>query len=146
MVRHILKYQQLQDFSECIGMLYIQKSTIITAQKMTFSIKHFFRKCDQICRSLRIWSHLLKKSLIENFIFCAVFAISRFSSTLHYQLMDTLEVGNYSGRSQIYIILPLITSLTWVLEGIILLPKSLKNGQLTVEHNHTKYGHYFTIK
>ena len=43
-----------------------------TAQKMKFSIKDFFSNCDQICRKLRIWSHLLKKSLMENFIFCAV--------------------------------------------------------------------------
>ena len=43
-----------------------------TAQKMKFSIKDFFSKCDQIRSFLRIWSHLLKKSLIENFIFCAV--------------------------------------------------------------------------
>ena len=34
-----------------------------------FSIKDFFGKCDQIRRKLRIWSHLLKKSLMENFIF-----------------------------------------------------------------------------
>ena len=39
---------------------------------MNFSIKDFFRKCDQIRILLRIWSHLLKKSLMENFIFCAV--------------------------------------------------------------------------
>ena len=45
---------------------------IRTAQKMKFSIKSFFSKCDQICMKLRIWSHLLKKSLTENFIFCAV--------------------------------------------------------------------------
>ena len=37
-----------------------------------FSIKDFFNKCDQISRKLRIWSHLLKKSLMEYFIFCAV--------------------------------------------------------------------------
>ena len=43
-----------------------------TAQKIKFSIKDFFSKCDQIRWKLRIWSHLLKKSLIENFIFCAV--------------------------------------------------------------------------
>ena len=36
------------------------------------SIKDFFSKCYQIRRKLRIWSHVLKKSLIENFIFCAV--------------------------------------------------------------------------
>ena len=44
----------------------------ITAQKMKFFIKNFFRKCDQIRRKLWIWSHLLKKSLMENLIFCAV--------------------------------------------------------------------------
>ena len=43
-----------------------------TAQKMKFSIKSFFSKFDQICCFLRIWSHLLKKSLMKNFIFCAV--------------------------------------------------------------------------
>ena len=34
---------------------------------MKFSIKDFFSKC-----FLRIWSHLLKKFLMKNFIFCAV--------------------------------------------------------------------------
>ena len=42
-----------------------------TAQKMKFSIKDFFSKCEQIRSFLRIWSHLLKKSLMENFTFCA---------------------------------------------------------------------------
>ena len=41
-------------------------------QKMKFSIKDFFSKCQQIPRKLRVWSHLLNKSFIENFIFCAV--------------------------------------------------------------------------
>ena len=35
-------------------------------------IKDFFSKCEQIRWKLRIWSHLLRKSLMENFIFCAV--------------------------------------------------------------------------
>ena len=39
-----------------------------TSQK----VKEFFSKCDQICSFLQIWSHLLKKSLMENFLFCAV--------------------------------------------------------------------------
>ena len=39
---------------------------------MKFSFKDFFSKRDQIRSFLRIWSHLLKKSLIENFILCAV--------------------------------------------------------------------------
>ena len=36
--------------------------------KMKFSIKDFFSKCDQVRSFLRIWSHLLKKSLMETFI------------------------------------------------------------------------------
>ena len=40
------------------------------AQKMKFSIKDFFIKCEQIYRKLQIWSNLVKKSLMENF-FCS---------------------------------------------------------------------------
>ena len=42
-----------------------------TAQN-TFSIKDFFSKRDQIRWKLRIWSHLLRKNLMENIIFWAV--------------------------------------------------------------------------
>ena len=45
---------------------------MVNAQNMKFSIKDLFSKCDQIRRKLRIWSHLLKKSIKENFIFHAV--------------------------------------------------------------------------
>ena len=59
---------------------YIPAKGPYTAQKMKFSIKDFFSKCHQIRRKLRklwIWSHLLKKSLTENFIFCAVIHLRR---------------------------------------------------------------------
>ena len=49
---------------------------------MKFSIKDFFSKCDQIRRKLRIWSHLLKKSLMENFIFCAMYVTGTFEFKL----------------------------------------------------------------
>ena len=39
---------------------------------MKFAIKDFFSKRDQIRWKLRIWSNLLKKSLMANFTFCAV--------------------------------------------------------------------------
>ena len=52
--------------------LLLMSNTTATIQKVKFSIKDFFSKCDQIRRKLRIWSHLLKKSLTENFFFCAV--------------------------------------------------------------------------
>ena len=54
-------------------------STRHSTQKMKFSIEDFFSKCDQIRRKLRIWSHLLKKSPMENFSFCAV--------TLHFRYL-----------------------------------------------------------
>ena len=41
----------------------------IIAQKVKFSIKYFFSKYDQILSFLRVWSHLLKKSLMESLIF-----------------------------------------------------------------------------
>ena len=43
---------------------------------MKFSIMGFFSKCDQIRSFLRIWSHLLLKSLTRNFIFCAVMVLN----------------------------------------------------------------------
>ena len=36
-----------------------------TAQKVKFLLKNFCSKCDQIHSFLRIWSHLLEKSLME---------------------------------------------------------------------------------
>ena len=43
-----------------------------TLHKKRLSTKDFFSKCEQIRSFLWIWSHLLKKSLMENLIFCAV--------------------------------------------------------------------------
>ena len=56
-------------FKDCF---HEDEDTLDTAQKRKFSIKEFFSKCDQIRRKLRIWSHLLKKPLMKNFIFYAV--------------------------------------------------------------------------
>ena len=70
----------------------------ITAQKMKFSINDFFSKCDQICSFLQNWSHLLKKSLMENFIFCAVdiFAIIKkiyIKTTKHFSIkVDIIQM------------------------------------------------------
>ena len=38
-------------------------------------MKDFFSKCDQIRGEQRIWSHVLKKSFMENFIFCSVYTL-----------------------------------------------------------------------
>ena len=58
-------------------------SGLLTAQKIKFSIKNFFSKCDQIRRKLRIWSHLLKRSLMENLIFVQWYFILFLSNHLN---------------------------------------------------------------
>ena len=50
-----------------INFKFSEPALTSTAQKLKFSIKDFFSKYDQICHFLRIWSHLVKKSLVENF-------------------------------------------------------------------------------
>ena len=52
-----------------------QKTKELSIKNQNFSIKDFFSKCDQIHSFLWIWSHLLKKSLMENFIFCTVIVV-----------------------------------------------------------------------
>ena len=66
---NLKKYSANGDFCETFKTGFI-KSTI--AQKMKLFIEDFFSKCDQIRKKLQIWSHLLKKSLVENLIFYAV--------------------------------------------------------------------------
>ena len=56
----------------CESLTLLQAVKPSTAQKLKFFITNLFRKCDQIHWKLRIWSHLLKKSLVECFVFCAV--------------------------------------------------------------------------
>ena len=58
---------------------------------MTFSIKDFFSKCDQILSFLR--SHLLKKFLMENFIFCAVKLKNIYR--LEVLVIDTSQICEY---------------------------------------------------
>ena len=58
-----------------IQLVYLGKSRgnrRSTAQRMKFSVKDFLNKCEQIRSKLQICSHLLKKFLTENFIFCVV--------------------------------------------------------------------------
>ena len=64
-----------------LHILLFETILISTTQKKKFTIKDFFSNCDQNRSFQRVWSHLLKKSLIENFIFCAEF-ISNYVQTL----------------------------------------------------------------
>ena len=57
-----------------------------TAKKMKFSIEDLSSKCDQISRKLRIWSHLMEKSLMENFIFCEFYCPRKGQTYLRNQI------------------------------------------------------------
>ena len=60
------------DFGTLLSIFWFWYIATLTAQKMKFFVKDSSSKCDQIRSFLRIWSHLLEISLMENFIFCAV--------------------------------------------------------------------------
>ena len=72
-----------------------------TAQKVKFSIKDLFSKCDQIWTFLRIWSHLLKKSLMENFIFCEVkdlsskWALKNRNTMIAFFVLNLTKITNF---------------------------------------------------
>ena len=64
---------------------------------MKFPMKDFFSKSDRIRRKLRIWSHLLKKSLMKNFIFCAVITRHHLIASLQMETGNSLDqTGNIS--------------------------------------------------
>ena len=64
---------------------------------MKFSIMNFFSKCDQICMELQIWSWLLKKSLMENYIFCAV-SYSNMSDTRNNSFFQRVRTFSHSTK------------------------------------------------
>ena len=70
-----------------------------TAQKIKSYIKDFFSKCDQIRSFLRIWSGLLKKSLTENFIICAVICINTSVVKIKFNFSMILQLRNSWGKA-----------------------------------------------
>ena len=67
---------QNKSFPSRISLTNMTKS----AWKVRLSIKNFYSKCDQIRKKLQIWSHLLKKFLMENLIFWAVGIFIKFEN------------------------------------------------------------------
>ena len=75
----LLTVVQKQEFMKRKWELCSIPDARFTAQKMKFSNMDFLRKCDQIRSFLRIWSHLLKKSLMEKLqCLCSDFAKKTF--------------------------------------------------------------------
>ena len=66
-----------------------------TAQKMKFSIKDFFSKCDQIRSFLKIWPHLPKKSLMENIIFEQSYFLRTFRFSKSFSLFGKLFLWGF---------------------------------------------------
>ena len=73
----LLRYIEISICTICLKLPEtFPKINTFKHDKMRFSIKDFFSKYNQIRRKLRIWSRLLKKSLMENFILCTVIPLS----------------------------------------------------------------------
>ena len=69
-----------------------------TIQKMKFSIQDFSSKCDQSQSFLRIWSNLLKKSLLQNYIFCAMLG-PKYGSNINFLLFFYYTYDNVVMKS-----------------------------------------------
>ena len=70
---------------------------------MKFSIEGFFSKCGQIRSFLRIWSHLLKKSLMENYIFCAVYDSSEDAFMKTFNIYATMRKKFVKANEVLYL-------------------------------------------
>ena len=66
-----IEHEICKEIQSLLGYSNLSKEECNTALKMKFSVKDFYSKYDQIHRKLQIKSYL-KKSIIENFNFCAV--------------------------------------------------------------------------
>ena len=64
--------EDMKEYLTSMASVLVTNSRYHCTKIMKFSMKDFFGKCDQIRSFLRIWSHLPKKSLMENFMFCAL--------------------------------------------------------------------------
>ena len=69
---------------------------------MKFCIKDFFNKCDQIYIFLWIWLHLLKKSLMESFIFCAVVLREKIYLKLVFFIMSQLCFSYFAEQRLVF--------------------------------------------
>ena len=71
-----------------------------TAQKMKFSNKDFFSKCDQISSLLWIWSHLLKQSLMEKSVRCSTLRFVKMQSFMQKEKNKCLNEITWIGYFQ----------------------------------------------
>ena len=77
---------------------------------MKFSIKDFFSIYDQTRRRLRIWSHLLQKSLMENLVLYAVLFTEIEKSKSFVDTKHVFLYGNRWSHSMSYCSFPYLNS------------------------------------
>ena len=66
-----------------------------TLQKK-FPVEDFFSKCDKIRKKLQIWSHLLKKFLIENLHFlCSDDGMFQVCFKLDFNFLNTIKITQF---------------------------------------------------
>ena len=111
-----------------ILLLNIFTSWQITIQKMKFSIKDFSSKCNQIRRKLRIWSYLLKKSLMENFIFCVVFCKIQYYIVNNFALKSSFKTNIvcYIIHKEMFLRSTSLTNSFW---NLMFMSRSIHNSQ-----------------
>ena len=103
---------------------------------MNFSIKDFFSIYDQIRRKLANSSHLLKKSLKENFIFCTVATVKYRKDNWDTNIQYTRQIFQYVD-----------TNIAWAktfstFPKNIALQKTCKNDQFSTKN----FSHFLCLK
>ena len=86
---------------QLIWFLLQQSSLDGHCTKMKFPIKDFSSKCDQISSKLRIWSRLLDKFVMENFIFCVV-GFQKESPEVFYKKSCSLKFININWKTPVF--------------------------------------------
>ena len=75
---------------ECIGNEWVKQAWTNWERNLSTLLKYFFSICDHI------WSHLLKKFLMENFIFCTVWSSAVWSlRKVHSSELIMLRIVNF---------------------------------------------------
>ena len=92
------KMQITKKWKQCNIALSTTHIYLLHCTKKKFSNKAFFSKCDQIQRKLRIWSHLLKLSLMENFFFLC--SVIYYCKTLNFRCLRQFSLD--STRSKFF--------------------------------------------
>ena len=82
------RYGLLQQFSTYFRKL--KEIGVYGLYIQTIFISCDYGKCDQVCSFMRIWSHLIKKFLTENFIFMLHYLM------LHYFIIALFHVPLFS--------------------------------------------------